>query len=98
MAQTITITYPKAGSTVTGTVAVAVAVTNVGQVNFSVDGKYVGSDYKAPFSWTLDTTKLKDGTHTIQAASANGAVHAFITLTVANQTTAHLHADFTVEA
>jgi hypothetical protein len=85
--QTLQITSPSSGATVKGTIVVAVTAVEVGQVNFSVDGKYGGFDSFAPFTFTLDTTRLTDGTHTVGAASANGAVHASVSVTVTNGVT-----------
>ena len=87
MTQSLQITSPANGVTVKGTITVAVTAVDVGQVNFLFDGKYAGYDSSAPFSWTLDTTHLPDGAHTITVESGNGAVKASVAVTVANGVT-----------
>lgn len=67
---TVTITNPAGGSTVFGSIDVdASATDDVGviRVEFFVDGSLVSTDTSAPFGFTLDTTTLTDGSHTILA-------------------------------
>jgi surface-anchored protein len=73
----VSITSPSAGSDLAGTVTVnANASDNVGVtgVQFYVDGNPVGAlDTSSPYSYTLDTTKLTDGTHVLTAQAFDGA-------------------------
>jgi hypothetical protein len=71
------------GSTLSGTVGWT-ATTNGTQVDFVVDGNVVKSDTTPPFSYTLDTTKLSNGTHTLELRSGDARSNA--TITVANTT------------
>jgi len=86
-----TVTAPAAGATVSGAVAVtATASDNVGvtRVDVLVDGAVAGSDTAAPYSVTIDTTALGDGSHTLAArafdAANNAATSAPIAVTVQN--------------
>jgi hypothetical protein len=45
----------------------------VDQVAFFVDGTPVGTDYKPPFEWAVDTTLLADGSHTFIARAKDAA-------------------------
>jgi len=66
----IAITNPSSGETVSGTVDFKVSASdNVGisSVQFSVDNEAVSSDDSEPFSYSIDTSKLSDGEHTLTA-------------------------------
>src|SRR5206468_3647533 len=71
-----TVTSPAAGATVSGTIAVTVSASdNVGvtQVDVLVDGAVAGSDAAAPYSVSVDTTRLANGSHTLVARAADAA-------------------------
>lgn len=66
----VTITNPTDGSTVSGSISVDTSATDdvgVVRVEFFVDGTLVSTDTSAPFGFTLDTTTLTEGSHTILA-------------------------------
>jgi lysophospholipase L1-like esterase len=69
----VSVTSPSAGQTVSGTLTItATATDNVGVagVTFRVDGNAVGAeDTTAPYSATLDTATLTNGSHTITAVA-----------------------------
>src|SRR3989344_4414173 len=69
-APTVNITNPANGSIVSGSVNVtATATDDVGvvKVEFFVDGNLAATDTSSPFGFTLDTTTLLKGTHTLLA-------------------------------
>jgi hypothetical protein len=83
---------PANGATVAGSVAweVKASSASVYRVEFAVDGVAKSSDSRAPFAYTLNTTKLANGRHTLTAtAYAKGSrpASATISVTVANATT-----------
>ncbi|MGC1089477.1 MAG: immunoglobulin domain-containing protein, partial [Candidatus Acidiferrum sp.] len=90
----VSITSPVSGATVSGTITVsATATDNVGvaSVQFLVDNVDTGAaDTSAPFSLSLDTTKLSNGTHSLTAtasdAAGNRATSTAVSITVSNAT------------
>ena len=91
VAPTVSLTSPASGATVSGSLAVtANASDNVGvtRVDVFVDGTLAGSDATAPFSVTVDTTTLSNGSHAISAkafdAANNAGTSAAVTVTVQN--------------
>ncbi|MFC1717484.1 Ig-like domain-containing protein, partial [Candidatus Poribacteria bacterium] len=70
---TVTITYPYAGSSVSGTTAVATRVSDnngiagIANVEFYIDGVLSGNDTTYIFSWSWNTTTVPNGSHTIEA-------------------------------
>jgi poly(hydroxyalkanoate) depolymerase family esterase len=73
------ITAPAAGATVSGTIAVtASASDNVGvtRVDVLVDGAIAGSDAAAPYSVSVDTTRLANGSHSLVARAVDAAGNA----------------------
>jgi len=68
---TVVITSPAAGVTVSGTVVVTANASDIGGiagVTFTVDGSTIGTeDISSPYSVSLNTTTLSDGTHTLRA-------------------------------
>lgn len=74
---TVTITSPGAGSTVAGSVTVQAAVANgtPTSVSLTVDGGSQWSGSTSPYAYSLDTTKLANGTHTLAAKAvfSNGS-------------------------
>ena len=95
-APTVSIASPSAGASVSGTVNVtANASDNVGvtAVQFKLDGANLGSeDTGSPFSTSLNTTTLSNGTHTLTAvardAAGNMASANTVSINVNNTTTA----------
>lgn len=91
-APTVAITSPVGGASVSGSLGVAAtAADNVGVVGvqFQVDGANLGAeDAASPYSGTLDTTSLVNGTHTLTAiardAAGNHATSAGVAITVSN--------------
>ena len=88
---TVSITSPASGATVSGSLAVtANASDDVGvtRVDVFVDGTLAGSDATAPYSVTVDTTTLSNGSHAISAkafdAANNAGTSATVTVTVQN--------------
>jgi hypothetical protein len=88
---TASITSPAGRATVSGAVKVSVSATdNVGvtKVELYADGLLVGTSTVAPASITWDTTKLTNGSHTLQAraydAANNVGASASVTVTVKN--------------
>ncbi|HEU4734045.1 MAG TPA: PHB depolymerase family esterase [Kofleriaceae bacterium] len=90
-APTVSITAPAAGATVSGAVAVSATAsddTGLTRVDVLVDGALAGSDTTAPYSVTVDTTRLGNGSHAISArafdAANNVGTSAPVTVTVQN--------------
>ncbi len=89
----VSISAPANGSTVTGNISIlANATDNIGvsSVTFSVDGSKISNPvYAAPYTVTLNTAQLSNGSHTITAmatdASGNGST-ASVTVNVLNST------------
>lgn len=87
---TISITSPGSGATVSGTVAIAVAVSaNTTGVQYRVDGTNSGAAITAaPFGLSLNTTTIANGTHSLTAVASNAAsqttTSAAVTITVNN--------------
>ena len=89
-APTISITSPASGATVSGTVAVSTSVSsNTTSVQFKVDGANSGAAVTtAPFGFSLNTTTLSNGSHSLSAVATNSAsqtaTSATVTITVNN--------------
>jgi hypothetical protein len=69
---TVSVTSPKAGQTVSGTLAYAANASDnagVSRVDFFVDATALVSDTAAPYGGSLDTTKLANGTHVLKATA-----------------------------
>lgn len=72
----ISITEPANGATVSGTVKVsanASGISGVTSVQFQMDGASLGSAESTPYAISLDTTKVIDGTHTLEAVAQDAA-------------------------
>ena len=94
-APTVSISHPTAAEVMSGT-AYAVtasatdAVCGVKQVTFYVDNVAKTADTTSPFTYTLDTTTLTNGSHTFKAVAIdnattpNSATSAVVTATVTN--------------
>src|SRR5262249_26525916 len=92
---TASITTPSDSTTVRGLVPVSVsAADNIGvtKVVLWVNGVAYATDTISPYAFSWDTTKVPDGTNTLQAtafdAAGNQGNSAKITVTVANNTNA----------
>jgi hypothetical protein len=88
---TVSITSPKNGATVSGTINITASATdNVGVVGveFVLDGVVRADDTAAPYSVPWDTKSVGDGTHTLRAvardAAGNRTTSTAVTVTVAN--------------
>ena len=90
---TVSLTAPAAGALVAGTISLtATAADNAGvqDVQFRVDGANVGAaDTSSPYSLSLNTTTLTNGTHTLSAVArdtaGNTRASTNVTITVDNQ-------------
>jgi hypothetical protein len=90
----VAITSPAAGATVSGNVHLSAAASdNIGitSVQFRLDGGNVGASLAAaPYTYTLSTTPLSNGSHTISAvatdAAGNSTTSPGVTVTVDNTT------------
>jgi poly(hydroxyalkanoate) depolymerase family esterase len=90
---TVSLTAPASGATLSGSVTLtANASDNVGvaRVDFLVDGAVAGSDTTSPYSLSLNTASLSNGTHSLAAravdTSNNTGTSATISVTVQNTT------------
>ena len=89
---TVSITSPSNNATVSGTIVVTASASDnvaVASVQFQVDNANVGSAVSsAPYNYSLDTTTVSNGTHTLNAVavdtSGNSAKSAAINVTVSN--------------
>lgn len=90
-APSVSVSSPTAGTTITGSATVAATATdNVGvsKVEFYADGVLKNTDTTAPYSYSLDTTTLTNGTHSLTAkaydAANNSATSAAVSVSVSN--------------
>ena len=89
-APTVSISAPASGATVSGTITVAATASDnvaVASVQFQVDGSNLGAAVTAaPYSRSLVTTTLANGTHNLTAVavdtSGNKATSAAVSITV----------------
>ena len=88
---TVSITSPENGATVSGQINVSVSASDengVSKVELYVDGNKVAEDTASPYTFTLDTTTLSDGQHTLVAKaydpSGNVGTSAEVTINVKN--------------
>jgi hypothetical protein len=73
-APTVSLMSPAAGATVSGAVAYSANATDntgVAKVDFFVDSTALATKTAAPYSGSLDTTKLVDGTHVVKAVATD---------------------------
>ena len=71
-APSVSLTAPTSGQTVSGTIALSAIAADdkaVSRVVFSVDSTTLATDTASPFSASLNTTTLANGTHTVKAQS-----------------------------
>jgi hypothetical protein len=89
-APTVSITSPVAGTAVSGTTTITVSVSaTTTSVQFMVDGNRTGSAVTtAPFSYSLNTTTLSNGSHSLTAVASNAggqtAASAAVSIKVSN--------------
>ncbi|HAM36054.1 MAG TPA: hypothetical protein DCP85_09045, partial [Elusimicrobia bacterium] len=90
-APTASITAPTAGAAVSGAVSVSAAAADsvgVTKVEFYVDGNLKATDTSSPYSHSLDTTQLANGSHALLAkaydAAGNVGQSASVSVTVSN--------------
>jgi O-glycosyl hydrolase len=73
----VLVTAPASGATVSGTVTVTASATSsigVASVQFQLDGANVGSPVTAaPYSYSWDTTKSSNGSHTLKGIAKDAA-------------------------
>jgi hypothetical protein len=85
---TVTITNPSNGATVSGTVTITTSTTGaIDEVRFYIDGSWKYTDTTSPFSWSWDTTLESEGSHTIRVdgyVSGTFADDDTVTVTVDN--------------
>lgn len=87
---TVSITSPVDNSTVKGTITVSANASDnvaVSKVEFYVDSQLKATSTSSPYSFSLDTTKLTDGSHTIEAKaydSSGNVRNVAVTVTVDN--------------
>jgi hypothetical protein len=94
-APVVTMTAPANGATVLGTITLSATATDpdspVSFVQFRVDGINIGTQLTtAPYSISLDTTTIPNGSHTFTAVaqdpSANQGASAAVVITISNST------------
>ncbi len=71
-APTVSLTAPSSGQTVSGTISYAATASNAAKVEFAIasaNPMTLGTDTAAPYSGSLDTTKLENGDHTLTAVA-----------------------------
>jgi len=91
-APTISLSAPANNSTVSGTTSITATAANTTSVQFKLDGANLGSaDTTSPYSYSWDTTKVANGSHTLTAVASNtGATTTTatnVTVTASNATT-----------
>ena len=81
----ISITAPAPGTSVAGTISVTTSVSaNTTSVQFKVDGNNTGAAVAStPFTISLDTTTLSNGSHVLTAAASNAAAQTAVSAAVA---------------
>ena len=75
-APSVALTSPANGQTVAGSVTVGATASDasgIAKVDFYVNGVLTASDSTYPYSYLWDTSKLADGTYTLQARVMDGA-------------------------
>jgi hypothetical protein len=84
----VSITSPTNGQTLSGSVTWQVAASSdTSRVDFAVDGTVKSTDTSAPFSYSLDTTALSNGSHTLSVTGTgkgNRTSSASVSVTVSN--------------
>jgi Bacterial Ig domain len=88
----ITSLTPADGATISGTVAVTAQASDnvaVASVAISVDGDVVATLTSAPYTYSLDTTTLSDGSHSVSAVATDTSNNTSTTVT--NNVSVHNH-------
>ncbi len=87
------ITAPTSGAMVAGIITITASANDPGgiaKVEFYFDGDLIGSDTNSPYSITLDTRTLRDGSHTLASRAYNTAgntgTSASVTISINNNT------------
>ena len=82
---TVSITSPASGATISGTINVSTSVSsNTTSVQFKVDDNNTGAAVtSAPFSLSLNTMTLSNGSHSLTAVASNSAAQATTSAAVA---------------
>ena len=72
---TVTITSPASGATVSGAITISISVSsNTTSVQLQMDGKNTGAAVtSAPFSFSVNTASLSNGSHSLAAVASNAA-------------------------
>ena len=97
IAPAVSITNPSDGATISGSVNItANAADNIGvtKVEFYLDGNLASTDTSSPYSYTLATSALANGSHTITAKAYDDALNigtATINVTIGNIPTVTTH-------
>jgi hypothetical protein len=89
----VSVTAPAAGATLSGVTLVNVSATDaspIGSVQLLVDGAPFGlADTASPYQFSVDTTSLANGAHTLSATAIDGSGNtgaaAAVSVTVSNQ-------------
>jgi hypothetical protein len=91
---TVSITSPASGASISGTVTVSASASdNVGatSVGFYLDGTLAGTDTTSPYTFSLNTGSITNGTHVLLAkasdAAGNVGSSASVTVTISNPVT-----------
>lgn len=75
-APTVTITSPTAGEAIFSTKTLSANATDnvaVTKVEFWIDGQLIATDNSSPYSYTIDSTTLANGSHTLQVKGFDAA-------------------------
>ncbi len=85
VAPIVSITSPASGATVEGTISVATSVSsNTTRVQFQLDGSNSGAAVtSAPFSLSLDTMAISNGSHSLTAVASNATAQTATSAAVA---------------
>jgi hypothetical protein len=73
---TVTIGYPGAGATVSGTITVQTSANDasgIAAVSMMVDGSLIGTDTSSPYVFSLNTSDFSNDAHTITATAVDTA-------------------------
>jgi hypothetical protein len=73
---TASITSPASGATVSGMTSVQASASSsagVASVTLALDGSTVGTDTSSPWTFSVDTTKLVNGAHTLKVTASDAA-------------------------
>ena len=71
-AESVQLTAPAAGATLSGSVLVTANVRNATRVEFWINGQKRATDSATPFAWTWDTTAVANEAHSLVAKAYSG--------------------------